>query len=79
MARHHDKLIAHASDAVAAAGTPPARTSRRTRAEVESYVRGFGLSAAAVRRVVDEWCADADRAERCGYDTGYEDGEAASY
>lgn len=70
MARHHDRLISRSRDAVAAAGQSPARTARRTPAEVESFVKGFGLSAAAVRQLVDEWRADADRAYSAGVDDG---------
>jgi hypothetical protein len=45
-----------------------------TRAVVESFVKGFGLSAAATRRIVDEWMADQERAKWEAYDEGYQSG-----
>lgn len=74
MSRHHDKLIQSAAEAAAQAGQPPPRTAPRTREEVESFVRGFGLSAPATRRIVAEWIADTDRARTVGYSDGYESG-----
>jgi hypothetical protein len=82
MARHHDRLIANAQATVAAVGQPRERTEPRTHAEVESYVRGFGLSTAATRQLVDEWTADIRRAHRTawsdGYDSGYGDGQQST-
>jgi hypothetical protein len=43
---------------------PMHRTSR------EAFVRGFGLSAAAVKQLVDRWEADA----AATYDNGFDDG-----
>jgi hypothetical protein len=68
MSRHYDKLITGAREMVAEVGRPPERTEPRTRAEIESFVKGFGLSAAATRRIVDEWDADTARARSAGYD-----------
>jgi hypothetical protein len=76
MARHHERAIRRAQENVAAAGLPPERTEPRSRAEVESFVKGFGLSAAATRRVVDEWVADAERAYQAGWEAH---ADAASY
>ena len=76
MARHHEKLIRDVQAATAEVGQRPERTDRMTRAEVESFVKGFGLSARATRQLVAAWNADADRAHREGYDSGQED---ASY
>lgn len=72
MARHHDKTISAAQRLVAETGRPPERTEPRTRQEVESFVKGFGLSAAATRRIVDEWVADVGRARTAAYDEGWE-------
>ena len=69
MSRHYEKNIARAQQVVASVGQPPERTERRTRAEIESFVKGFGLSAVATKRLVDEWSADAKRA----YDAGWMD------
>ncbi len=72
MSRHHDKTIHTAQQTAAEVGLPPDRTAPRTRAEVESFVKGFNLSAPAVRRIVDEWLADTGRATTTAYNAGYE-------
>jgi hypothetical protein len=70
VSRHHDKLIAQ----LTAPEPQPRRTEPRTRQEVESFVKGFGLSAAATKRVVDAWVEDVDVAHSAGYDRGYDEG-----
>lgn len=69
MGHHWEKGIQEAQQVVAEVGRPPERTSPRTRAEIESFVKGFGLSAAAVRRIVDEWEADSQRAREAGWES----------
>lgn len=73
MSRHHDKLIASATRAVRTAGQPPPRTEPRTQDEIESYLKGFGLPAPAVRLITAEWTGDITHARRSGYDSGYDD------
>jgi hypothetical protein len=68
MARAYEKGIQAAQEVVASVGQRPERTDPRTRAEVESFVKGFGMSAAATRRVVDEWMADQQRARDAGWE-----------
>lgn len=70
MSRHHDKLIA----ALTAPEPKPRRTEPRSRSEVESFVKGFGLSAAATRQIVEQWTDDIHLAHNSGYDQGYEEG-----
>lgn len=43
------------------------RTEPMLRAEVESFIRGFNLSAPATKRIVDEWMADQEQARDQGY------------
>jgi hypothetical protein len=68
MGRAYEKRLARAQATQAAVGQRPERTEPRTRQEVESFVKGFGLSAAATRRVVDEWMADQERARDAGWE-----------
>lgn len=70
MSKHYDKLITNLT-------TPepkPVRTEPRSRSEVESFVKGFGLSAAAIRQIVDEWCQEINLARSTGYGDGYDEG-----
>lgn len=69
MGRAWEKRVQRAQEVQASIGQRPERTEPRTRAEVESFVKGFGLSAAAVRRVVDEWMADQQRARDAGWES----------
>ena len=69
MGRAYEKGIRRAQEVVASVGAPRERTEPRSRAEVESFVKGFGLSAAATRRIVDEWCADQERARDAGWES----------
>jgi len=68
MGRAYEKGIRAAQAAVAEVGAPRERTEPRSREEVESFVKGFGMSAAATRRIVDEWCADQQRARDAGWE-----------
>jgi len=67
MGKAYEKRIRRAQEVVASVGQRPERTEPRTRQEVESFVKGFGLSAAATRRVVDEWMADRERARSAAW------------
>ena len=70
MSRHHEKLIQSLTEP-----EPKARrTEPRTYAEVESFVKGFGLSAAATRQMVAAWAEDVGLARSEGYDQGYYEG-----
>lgn len=71
MGRAYEKRIARVQAAQAAVGVTPERTEPRTHAEVESFVKGFGLSAAATKRVVAEWMSDQRRARDAGWDDAY--------
>lgn len=68
--RHWEKQIAHARAAVAQVGArqPRGAGDPMLRSEVESFVKGFGLSAAATRRLVNEWMADRQRAANAAWD-----------
>lgn len=70
MSRHHEKLIA----VLTAPEPKPRRTEPRSRRQVESFVKGFGLSAAATRQIVEQWTEDIDLARSGGYDDGYNEG-----
>lgn len=67
--RHWDKQTRQARANVAAVGARPSRTDPMIRAEVASFVSGFGLSGAATRRIVDAWMADQDRAREAGWES----------
>jgi hypothetical protein len=67
MSRHHEKLIAAARRTVAAVGQPAEQTDPMSREQIESFVKGFGLSAAATRQVVDRWTADQGKARDAGW------------
>lgn len=71
MSRHWEKSIAAAQEVVAEIGQarPRGDAEPRSRHEVEAFVRGFGMSAAATARMVDEWCADQGRAREAGWES----------
>lgn len=69
MSRHFDKLI----DRLTAPEPKARRTEPRTRSQVESFVKGFGLSAAATKQIVEQWSEDIQLARTQGYDEGYEE------
>lgn len=73
MARHYDKRIARAREVQATAGQVTRPAEKMTRQEIESFVKGFGLSAAAARRIVDRWTVDQGVAYSTGYDEGQND------
>lgn len=73
MARHHERLIREAQAAVATAGQPPRRTSPRAPNEIDSFLLGFGLSGAAVRRIRAAWAEDVSLAYSNGYDEAARD------
>jgi hypothetical protein len=75
MGRHWEKRIVAAREAVAAAGAPLEAPGPMTPEQIESFVKGFGLSAAAVKQVVSRWTGDQARA----YSRGYDDAEQAAY
>lgn len=69
MGRAYEKRIARAQATQAAVGVRPERTEPRTRREVDSFIKGFGLSARATARIVDEWMADQQRARDAGWES----------
>jgi len=77
MGKAYEKGIRRAQEVVASVGAPHERTEPRTRREIESFLRGFGMSTAATRRIVDEWMADrariraAAQAECCESEYGH--------
>lgn len=73
MARHHDRLIADAKAVAAEVGKPPRRTDPRTPEEIDKFLRGFGLSTAAVKQVREAWQEDARLSYASGYDQAEED------
>ena len=75
MARHHEKLIERAQAAQADSGLPDRYNDPMTRQQIESFVKGFGLSTAAAQRVIDRWIDDQRIAHRDGYNDGYNDAE----
>jgi hypothetical protein len=79
MGRAYEKSIRRAQEVQAAVGRTPERTEPRTRAEVASFVAGFALSAAAQRRIVDEWMADQERTRDTAYDQGWESRADSEY
>lgn len=74
MSRHHDKAIARAQAEQAAAGRTERPAEPMTRQQIESFVAGFGLSAAAQRQIVSRWTEDHNTAWSTGFDVGYQDG-----
>lgn len=75
MSRHYEKGIARAQETAASAGKKPEETDPWTSQRIESFAKGFGLSAAAVKQIVAAWTADQRRA----YDHGWESGADAGY
>lgn len=69
MGRAYEKGIRRAQEVQASVGQRPERTEPMRREEVESFVKGFGMSARATRRIVDEWMADQDRANTAGWES----------
>jgi uncharacterized protein (DUF1810 family) len=70
--KHWEKQVASARAAVDSVGARRERNEPMLRSEVESFVRGFNLSAAATRRMVDEWMADRGRAVSVAWDEAYD-------
>jgi hypothetical protein len=71
MSRHHEKLI----KALTEPEPKQRRTEPRTCEEIKSFVRGFGLSAAAMRQVVEAWAGDVQLAREAGWADGYDSAE----
>lgn len=69
MGKAYEKGIQAAQEVQASVGRTAERTEPRSRQEIESFVKGFGLSAAAVRRIVEEWAADSQRARDAGWES----------
>jgi hypothetical protein len=67
MGRAYEKGVQRLRQAQKAIGQPPERTEPRTRKEIESFIKGFGMSAAATRQIVNEWHTDQTLSYRAGY------------
>lgn len=72
MARHYDKEI-DAAKAFVDVRKRQARREPMSRTQIESFIKGFGLSAKATRQIVDVWDADTTNWNSAGYDSGYAD------
>jgi len=73
--RHWEKQIERARATVAAVGAVRARPDNvpMDSSEIESFLKGFGLSAAAVRGITRVWVADQSRANQQGWDAAEEE------
>ena len=72
VSRHWEKQIASARAAVAAVGQRAPKhgyAETMSREEIVSFMRGFGLSEAAVRRVVTAWMDDQDHAREAAWES----------
>lgn len=69
MSKHWDKGIARAQETVRMIGRAEPRTEPRTRQEIESFIRGFGVTGPSVARIVEEWAADQQRARDAGWES----------
>jgi uncharacterized protein (DUF1810 family) len=67
--RHWDKGVRKARAAVESVGVKMPRDEPMLRAEVESYVKSFGLSAADTKRLVAVWMVDQDLARNAGWES----------
>ena len=72
MSRHFDKLIAEFGTSVDLPKKD--RTEPLLHQEIESFVKGFGLSAAATAQIVNAWARDAQNNYQDGYGEGYDEG-----
>lgn len=69
MSRHYERAIKRLQSTQATVGQPSERSAPRTSAEIESFVKGFGLSTTATKLIVDEWVTDNQRAHDSGWDS----------
>lgn len=69
MSRHHEKGIRDAQEVVASVGARPEPAEPMTREQIESFVKGFGMSASATRLMVDRWVFDAAKARDAGWES----------
>lgn len=70
--KHWEKQIAATRSAIESVGVRRGRSDPMLRSEVEAFVRGFNLSRAASKRMVDEWMADRARAVSVAWDEAYD-------
>ncbi len=75
MGRHWEKQIQRARDTVRAVGQRQARAANdpMDSTEVESFLKGFGLTSAQVRAISREWIADQTRAHTQGWEAADEE------
>lgn len=78
MGKHWEKRVARTRAAMASVGATKTRKPREcpmSTEDVESYLRGFGLSAANARQIARTWIEDQSQAHQQGYSQGQEDAE----
>lgn len=68
MGKRWEKDIRAAQEAVVAVGQNRPDETPMTHQQVESFVKGFGISKAGVDQIVKRWMADQERS----YDAGWE-------
>lgn len=68
MSRHYERGIRRARETVASVGQHE-ETDPWTPERIESFIKGFGLSAAAVRQMVTAWTDDQRRAREAGWES----------
>lgn len=69
MARHFEKGIERAREAIASVGEPRDDPEPWSRERVMSFVKGFGIRDKAAQRMVDAWMKDQQRARDAGWES----------
>lgn len=68
MGKHFEKQIKAAQEVVATVGQDRPDETPMTAQQIESFIRGFGISQAGVKQIVKRWMEDQERS----YDAGWE-------
>lgn len=69
MGKHFEKGIRAAQEVVVAVGQNRPDETPMTREQVESFIRGFGISKAGVDQIVKRWMQDQERANDAGWES----------
>lgn len=72
MSRAYEKRLQRLKQSQDATGTTPIDNTPMHRGSREAFVRGFGLSAAATKQLVDKWEADVAAHYHLGHAEGVE-------
>lgn len=72
MSRHYERGIAQSQETVAQIGQRPEGTEPMLTHEIESFVKGFGLSTKAAQQIINRWLADAGQNHQAGWAEGYD-------